>query len=267
MRINILSINKKGIQMKKKLLTALILVSNVFAFDIGGSFSIEGGVDKGLNLMKNGANSVKNSVSNVLNSKELKDLYNKIPNGNELLEKCKQSDKCNPYKFVNVIKNSNLVKFILNKRPHLTLPEIANKVNFINNYIMDKYFEAKGFKKVVNGLFIKENYGKIAQILIVSGNNNFNLIKEHILKQVINSKIKQEIENGNYMPLLWNMQVKSNNKINISIKPADDKNSKLATNYKMKVKYQTHEEINMQHPKNNFQRKLIYAYKDALRKF
>jgi hypothetical protein len=55
---------------------------------MSGNFSIEGSLNKGLNLIENGAKSAKNSVSNVLNSEELKNLYNKLPNGSELLEKC-----------------------------------------------------------------------------------------------------------------------------------------------------------------------------------
>lgn len=252
--------------MKKKLITSLIIAHSAFAFDMSGNFSIEGSLNKGLNLIENGAKSAKNSVSNVLNSEELKNLYNKLPNGSELLEKCKQSDKCNPYKFINVVKNSHLVKYILSKTPNLTIPEIGSKVNLVSNYVMDTYFETKKFTKIVNGLFVKKNYGRISDILIVSSNHDINAIKENILNKINNSQLKKEIESGNYMPLLWNMEIKSENKMDISIKPVADKNSKLAMNYKMKVKYQTHEEINIKHPKNSLQRKLISAYKNSLKK-
>jgi len=265
--------------MKKKIVTSLILVQSVFAFDMsmGGNFSVEGGIDSGLNMIKSGAKSVKDGVSNVLNNKELKNLYDKIPNGSELLHQCEQSDKCNPYKFVNTVKNSHLVKLILSKRPHLSLPQIGNKVNLISDYIMATYFTNKGLSKIVDGLFIKKHYGKISDILVVSGDNKFSLTKEDVLKK-LNSLIKiyphnseyvtlkTQIESGNYMPLLWNMKVKSDNKMDISVKKADDKESKLSMNYKMNVKYEGHQEIDIKHPKNNFQKEIASSYKEALNK-
>jgi hypothetical protein len=293
--------------MNKTLLVLILIAQYLFGLNLtGGKVFLREGREV---LIGCSSKITSNNLDNILEEAVLKGrileidkyrlyiLYSNINNGSNLLKKCLNIKKCNPYEFVTIAKKSELHKIIVSRYPHLTLSQVNQKVGFVNEFLMNKYFTSTGWKKIegevgrngIDGLFVKTKNGKIVDVLIAEskynksqlGNTKYGrqMTKEWALKKIDDLikkypdnveyiTIKRHIENDNYRALLWQMKL-MDNRLNISLKKLQDHNGnivkeELRGSYKMKINYSGNQQINLINPENSFHKKMAEWYQEAL---
>ena len=224
--------------------------------------------------------------------------YNNFRRGDILLLKCLKREECNLEEYTKIISSSSLHRKIIVRHPELTMGKVNQIVGRINENIMNKYFKSTGWKKLegevgrngIDGLFIKKTRdGKIKDVLIVESKYNKSglqhthhgqqMTKEWILRKIEELETKfpnnpeykaitRHIENDNYRALLWNLK-EENEKLIISLKKVHDKGGVIKTTEimgreKMKILYKNNQEIDLQRPKNEFQKRIVEWYKTEL---
>ncbi|SFV65186.1 hypothetical protein MNB_SM-6-1557 [hydrothermal vent metagenome] len=181
----------------------------------------------------------------------------------------------------------------------MSLAQINHKVGSINENIMNQYFQSTGWSKIegevgrngIDGLFVKRKNGAIVDVMVVESKynksglqytkNGKQMTKQWIMKKIENLKrkypdnkdyntIEKYIENENYRALLWNLKIKENNLI-IALKKVHDKGGKITTSdlrggEKMKINFKGNQMIDLDNPKNDFHKMIVFWYKNELKK-
>ena len=226
--------------------------------------------------------------------------YKSMRDGDKILLNCLKHPTCNLEKYSNLMNKSPLHRQFSIKYPNMHLAKINHIVGAINENIMHKYFHSTGWNKIegevgrngIDGLYIKKKNGIIDDVMIVESKynksglqytkNGQQMTKQWISKKVENLKkkypnnkdydtIKKYIENNNYRALLWNLKIKDENLI-VDLKKVHDKNNRIITSKligreKMKINYNGNQKININNPKNEFHKKVIFWYKSELKKY
>ncbi len=226
-------------------------------------------------------------------------LFSNLKDGDIFLLKCLKSKACDVEKFSEVITKSTLHQKIIRKNPNLSLAQVNIKVGKINENLMDKYFVSSSWKKIegevgrngIDGLFIKKTKdGIIKDVLVVESKynksglqhtkNGQQMTNEWVMKKIKDlrqkypnnndyKQIEKLVENSTYRSFLWNLKVNDNNLIFDVLKLHDKsgkiKKSSLIAGEKIKIMQKNNNKININNPKNDFQKRIVTWYKKEVK--
>lgn len=227
-------------------------------------------------------------------------LYSFQKHGDQLLLVCLKATRCQPDKFVEIVKTSKLHSEIAFRQPELGSVLVNHAVGEITENLMIRYFESSGWKKIpsqigrqgIDGLFIKMEGEIIKEVLIVESKYNTSILQltnhgtqmsdQWVRRKVyeLNSKypddttyktIDKFVNAGSYRAILWNIKADETS-LKVSLRKVKSKGGNV-TDYNVVgtenevLAAPFENDIKIEFPKNKFEDNFVGWYKNEIARF
>ena len=221
-------------------------------------------------------------------------------NGDRILLACLKITACQPEKFLESIRTSELHAQVALRQPGLNQIKVAHAVGEVIENLMVRYFQYSGWKQIpgqigrqgIDGLFVKMKDGVVKEVLVVESKyNNSQLGTTKHGTQMSDQWVRRKIEElrtrypdektykdierfadaGTYRAILWNVKVEDNSlKVGLTkVKSKDGSVSfrEIVGSEDEALSTPFKQAIRMDTPQNRFEQQVVSWYQSELARY